>query len=112
MKINKSGKKKPFFLRWWFILVVIIVIGGGALSSKASGEKIKWDDIVLGEMLPEPPANKGEIHLNSSEEGLILTKFQKNSLMNMLGNARNMALLWMQKRIQCHMMHITKMDIN
>lgn len=68
MKISKNGKKKPFFLRWWFILLVIIVIGGGALSSKTSGEKIKWDDIVMGELLPEPPANKGEIHFNSSEE--------------------------------------------
>ena len=68
MKHNKSGKKKPFFLRWWFVLLVIIVIGGVALSSKSSGEKIKWDDIVMGEMLPEPPANKGEIHFNSSEE--------------------------------------------
>lgn len=68
MKHNKSGKKKPFFLRWWFVLLVVVVIGGGALSSKASGEKIKWDDIVMGGILPDPPANKGEIHFNSSEE--------------------------------------------
>ena len=51
-----------------FILLVIIVIGGGALFSKASGEKIKWDDIVMGGILPEPPAKKGKIHFNSSEE--------------------------------------------
>lgn len=32
------------------------------------GEKVAWSDMVLGEMLPEPPANKGEIHENSNEE--------------------------------------------
>lgn len=29
--------------------------------------KIKWDEMVLGEQLPEPPANKGEIHENSAD---------------------------------------------
>ena len=30
--------------------------------------KINWDEMVLGSQLPEPPANKGEIHENSSDE--------------------------------------------
>lgn len=61
-------KKKPFFLRWWFILLAIIVVGVIALSVGGGGEKIVWDDIILGDMLPEPPANKGEIHTNSADE--------------------------------------------
>lgn len=61
-------KKKPFFLRWWFILLAIIVVGVIALSVGGGGEKIVWDDIILGDMLPEPPANKGEIHTNAADE--------------------------------------------
>lgn len=66
MKCNV--KKKPFFLRWWFILLAIIAVGVIALSFGGGGEKIVWDDMVLGNMLPEPPANKGEIHYNSADE--------------------------------------------
>jgi len=29
------------------------------------GERISWNNIVLGEMLPKPPAKKGEIHKNT-----------------------------------------------
>ena len=61
-------KKKPFFLRWWFVLLAIIVVGVIALNVGGGGEKIVWDDIILGDMLPEPPANKGEIHTNSADE--------------------------------------------
>ena len=61
-------KKKPFFLRWWFILLAIIVVGVIALNAGSGGEKIVWDDIILGDMLPEPPANKGEIHTNSADD--------------------------------------------
>jgi len=67
MKINKSGKKKPFFLRWWFILLAIIVVFFGVLILSPEGEKINWDDVVLGEMLPETPVNRGEIYDNSKE---------------------------------------------
>lgn len=73
MKLNIGGKlagekkKKPFFLRWWFILVVIIVICAAALSSGSDGEKVDWNEMVLGEMLPEPPAEKGDIWENSDE---------------------------------------------
>lgn len=62
-----ANKKKPFFLRWWFILLAIIVVGAVALSVIDFGGKIIWDDMILGEMLPVPPAAKGEIHENSAE---------------------------------------------
>ena len=32
------------------------------------GEKIVWDDIILGEMLPPPPSNEGAVHENSAED--------------------------------------------
>ncbi len=63
-----TKKKKPFFLRWWFILLAIIVVFIGSLVVSAGGEKIVWDEMILGEILPEPPAAKGKIHENSAEE--------------------------------------------
>ena len=63
-KIQK--KKKPFYLRWWFILIVIVVIAGAAASIGSGGEKIKWSDMILGDMIPKPPVNKGKIYENSS----------------------------------------------
>ena len=32
------------------------------------GEKVVWEDLVLGSKLPEPPAINGKIHYNSAEE--------------------------------------------
>lgn len=71
----EKKKKKPFFLRWLFIILVIIAVGaiGSSISGKGdkkddNEEKIVWDEIVLGDMLPEPPAYKGEIHTNDSEQ--------------------------------------------
>ena len=66
---TKSKKnKKPFYRRWWFILLAIIAVIAVAISILNMGEKIVWDNIVLGEMLPEPPADRGEIHTNSAED--------------------------------------------
>ena len=76
-EIAKSAKKcphcgakniKPFFLRWWFILLAIIVISAIALNSGRGNEKIVWDDVILGDMLPEPPVNNGEIHTNFADD--------------------------------------------
>ena len=42
-----------------------------AVTASVSGnksEKIKWDDMILSEQLPEPPKNKGEIHKNTTEK--------------------------------------------
>lgn len=61
-------KKKPFFLRWWFIVLAVFAVGIIALSINGKGEKIKWSDMVLGNMLPEPPANKGKIYDNSAKK--------------------------------------------
>lgn len=64
---GKPKKKKPFFLRWWFILLCIIVALIVAVSVNSKGEKIVWSDMVMGEMLPEPPANRGDIYSNNIE---------------------------------------------
>lgn len=61
-------KKKPIYKRWWFY--VIVVIAAIAVISSISGnksEKIKWDDIVLSEQLPEPPKKNGKINDNTAE---------------------------------------------
>lgn len=36
-----------------------------------SGEKIIWDDIVLGDVLPEPPETTGKIYTNSNENLMV-----------------------------------------
>lgn len=61
-------KKKPIYNRWWFY--VIVVIAAIAVISSISGnksEKIKWDDIILSEQLPEPPKKNGKINDNTAE---------------------------------------------
>lgn len=60
--------KKPFYRRWWFVLLVIVAVIAVAISILNMGEKIVWNDIILNEMLPEPPADRGEIHTNSAED--------------------------------------------
>ena len=64
-------KKKPFFKRWWFIgivAVVLIAIVGSIIGSGGKGEKIEWAKMALGDVIPEPPTNKGKLYENSDEE--------------------------------------------
>ena len=66
--IPTKKKKKPIYKRWWFY--VIVVIAAIAVISSISGnksEKIKWDDIILSEQLPEPPKKNGKINDNTAE---------------------------------------------
>ena len=62
---KKTKKKKPFYLRWWFILLVIIAVI--SVAGKLSG-RIKWNDVVLNDMLPAPPSKSGNVYTNSDEE--------------------------------------------
>ena len=69
--IKPVKEKKPFFKKWWFwvvaAFVVIGVIGnlGGNNSSYDEIEEFEWENMVLAEMLPEPPSNKGSNLMNS-----------------------------------------------
>lgn len=67
---GRKLKKKPFYLRIWFIIIAVIavIIFVNLISNNESVEKIKWSEILLGEMLPEPPSNRGSIYENSKEE--------------------------------------------
>lgn len=74
-KAGKKGHKKPkkpkkpIYKRWWFFVIIgiaLIAIIGTATSGEKT-EKIKWNEMVLGAQLPEPPANKGLIYTNSLE---------------------------------------------
>ncbi len=62
--------KKPIYQRWWFYVLAAVVVLAlvSRLSGCSSSEKIRWDDMVLGAQLPQPPAKKGQIHTNSAEE--------------------------------------------
>lgn len=64
-------KKKPIYKRWWFIVIVVIAliaISGKVADYVKDNKKIVWSDMVLGDILPEPPKDRGVIHNNTSEE--------------------------------------------
>lgn len=64
-------KKKSFFKRWWFIGIVtvaVITIVGIIIGGGGKGKKIEWAKMVLGDVIPEPPTNKGTLYENSDEE--------------------------------------------
>ena len=62
-------KKKPVYKRAWFVILVIIAALAIIISvanAVGIGEKIVWSEMVMGELLPEPPNSKGDIHENST----------------------------------------------
>lgn len=63
-----AKNKKPFYKKGWFIILVLIAVIGVIGSIGGSGEKIKWSEMELGNILPEPPSNKGTLHENSAEQ--------------------------------------------
>lgn len=68
-KGKKAKKaKKPIYKKWWFYLIiaVVLIIIVGSFAGKR-GEKIEWDKIKLGSILPEPSSNQGEIFENTNE---------------------------------------------
>lgn len=61
--------KKPIYKKWWFyIIITLAVIFIGAALGVRKAEKIVWNDIVLGELLPTPASDRGKIYDNSSDE--------------------------------------------
>ena len=50
------------------VLSVILALFMLLSLTACGGETIVWDDIILGDKLPEPPANKGEIHTNAADD--------------------------------------------
>lgn len=66
-----KGKKskKPIYKRWWFICIVFLLVLG-VVTSVAINKKQKtdWSSIVLKDVIPEPPSNRGNILENSDEE--------------------------------------------
>lgn len=104
--------KKPIYKRWWFFVIVgiaLIAIIGTATSGEKT-EKIKWNEMVLGAQLPEPPVNKGKIHENSSETLYIEVKKSLTANMPiMLPLLRKKALQLMQNRPRILIRHIIPM---
>lgn len=50
------------------VLSIILALFMLLPLTACGGETIVWDDIILGDKLPEPPANKGEIHTNAADD--------------------------------------------
>lgn len=87
-KTDNKGKKnkkvkKPFYKRAWFILlvaiIVIAVIASITESIKGKGEKISWNDIVMGDVIPEPSSKAADIYANSDESLSMFIYGIKNS---------------------------------
>lgn len=47
------------------VFLMAILLTSCVSDSTVLDKKIVWDDIVLGDILPEPPSLKGEIHTNA-----------------------------------------------
>ena len=50
------------------VLAIFLVLVMVVSLAACGGETIEWDDIILGDKLPEPPAKKGEIHTNAADD--------------------------------------------
>ena len=50
------------------VLCAVLALMMVLCLAACGGETIVWDDIILGDKLPEPPANKGEIHTNAADD--------------------------------------------
>lgn len=65
-----AKNKKPFYKKAWFIILAVIVVIGviGSIGGGGNeGEKIDWNDIELGSVLPAPKSDVGQILTNSDE---------------------------------------------
>ena len=91
--VGKKGTKKPkkpFYKRWWFILIAVILVLGIVASltgNKGSKkDKIDWSTMILKDVIPEPPSNKGTLYENSDEELWVdldgITDEQYNTYLN------------------------------
>lgn len=50
------------------VLSMILVLLMMLSLTACGGERIVWDDIILGDMIPEPPVYKVEIHTNAADD--------------------------------------------
>lgn len=48
--------------------VVAILLVMAMLFTGCGGEKIVWEDMILGEHLPQPALDKGEVHFNNADK--------------------------------------------
>lgn len=68
---NSCGVKNNQYIyrKWWILLIVILILAViGSLGSSSSGrksERIYWDKLTLGQMLPKPVKEKGSIIVDS-----------------------------------------------
>lgn len=50
------------------LTILLVALAILTLCSCGGGEKIKWSDMILGDVLPEPPSSKGEALFNTTSE--------------------------------------------
>lgn len=86
-----AKNRKPFYKKWWFIVIVFFVIIGAIGSIGGGSEKIEWDDLELGYMLPEPASNKGRIVIDSDDSlSVSIVKMSKSDYKNYIAECEEM----------------------
>ena len=49
-------------------IIVAVLIVAAMLFTGCGGEKIVWEDMILGEQLPQPPLDRGKVHFNNADD--------------------------------------------
>ena len=53
---------------WAGVIAALLLVALTVTLTGCLDEKIVWDDIILGSLLPAPPSDRGEVHTNSRED--------------------------------------------
>lgn len=86
-----AKNKKPFYKKWWFVLIALFVVIGLISSIGGGSEKIEWDDLELGYMLPEPASNKGRIVIDSDDSlSVSIVKMSKSDYKDYIADCEEM----------------------
>lgn len=86
-----AKNKKPFYKKWWFVLIAVFVVIGLISSIGGGSEKIEWEDLELGYMLPEPASNKGRIVIDSDDSlSVSIVKMSKSDYKSYIADCEEM----------------------
>lgn len=69
---EKKPKQRKIYKRPWFVVLVVIIVIATIVvciqKSGSDGKKIDWSQMQLGDKLPEPSLDRGEIWSNDEQE--------------------------------------------
>lgn len=80
---NAARRRKNMYVMMVIMLIGLFVCGCGGKDSK----KIVWSEMILGEMVPEPPSTRGNVIVNTDESLSVLLDDVSDSQYNDYKNA-------------------------